>query len=137
MKSLEEYKAELLADGIIDATEAKELESMLFADGKIDSEEANFLFELNDAVSDKDNDSAWNKLFVKAISSYLLDDENTPGEIDETEAEWLYAKIKGDGQIDGVEKELLIHIHVVWKVCIVKEKMTSFGTIKKQLRDNR
>lgn len=110
MKSLEEYKAELLADGIIDATEAKELESMLFADGKIDSEEANFLFELNDAVSDKDNDPAWNTLFVKAISSYLLDDENSPGEIDDAEAEWLYAKVKGDGQIDGVEKELLNYL---------------------------
>ena len=73
-------------------------------------EEANFLFELNDAVSGKDNDPAWNALFVKAISSYLLDDENSPGEIDDAEAEWLYAKVKGDGQIDGLEKELLLNL---------------------------
>lgn len=103
-------KAELLADGIIDANEVKELEVVLYADGKIDEEEANFLFELNDAVSGKDNDPTWNTLFVKAISSYLLDDENSPGEIDDEEAEWLYAKVKGDGQIDGLEKELLLNL---------------------------
>lgn len=110
MKTLNEMKADLLADGIIDANEAKELEVVLYADGKIGEEEANFLFELNDAVSGKDNDPAWNTLFVKAISSYLLDDENSPGEIDDVEAEWLYAKIKGDGQIDGLEKELLLNL---------------------------
>lgn len=59
MKTLQEYKAELLADGIIDANEVKELEQLLFADGKIDSEEADFLFELNDAVTGKDNDCSW------------------------------------------------------------------------------
>ena len=110
MKTLQEMKAELLADGIIDANEVKELEVVLYADGKIDEEEANFLFELNDAVSGKDNDPAWNTLFVKAISSYLLDDENSPGEIDDAEAEWLYAKVNGDGQIDGLEKELLLNL---------------------------
>lgn len=110
MKTLQELKNELLADGVIDANEAKELETLLFADGRIDSEEANFIFELNDAVSGKSNDVTWNKLFVKAITSYLLDDEDSPGEIDETEADWLYNKIKGDGQIDGLEKELLLHL---------------------------
>lgn len=110
MKTLQELKNELLADGIIDANEAKELETLLFADGKIDPEEANFIFEINDAVSGKSNDIAWNELFVKAITSYLLEDEESPGEIDEIEAEWLYNKIKGDGQIDGIERELLLHL---------------------------
>lgn len=110
MKTLQEYKIELLADDIIDASEAKELEKLLFADGKIDSEEADFIFEINDAVSGKNNDSAWNELFVKAIISYLLDDADSPGEIDEVEANWLYDKIKGDGQIDKLERELLLQL---------------------------
>lgn len=108
MKTLSEMKEDLLADGIIDANEVAELEVALYADGKIDEEEANFLFELNDAVSGKDNDPAWNKFFVKAICSYLLEDETSPGDIDDSEAEWLYAKINGDGQIDVLEKELLL-----------------------------
>lgn len=107
MKTLSELKNEILADGIIDANEVKELETVLFADGKIDEEEATLLFELNDAVSGKENDSSWSKLFVKAVSSYVLDDENSNGEIDEQEAKWLYDNIKGDGQIDDTERELL------------------------------
>ena len=110
MKSLEQLKIELLTDGIIDAAEVLELESVLFADGKIDTEEAEFLFEINDAVSGKENDPSWVKLFIDAITSYLLEDENSPGEIDEEEAKWLYNKIKGDGQIDGTEKNLLVNL---------------------------
>lgn len=108
MKSLDQLKKELLADGVIDASEVKELESLLFADGKIDSAEADFLFDLNNAISGKANHASWETLFIKAISNYLLEDENSVGEIDEKEAEWLYNKIKGDGQIDPIEKNLLI-----------------------------
>lgn len=110
MKSLEQLKKELLADGVIDAAEVKELETVLFADGKIDTDEAEFLFDLNNAVSGKANHASWETLFIKAVSSYLLEDENSAGEIDANEAEWLYNKIKGDGQIDTIEKSLLLSL---------------------------
>ena len=110
MKSLEQLKSELLADGVIDAAEVKELEAILFADGKIDADEAEFLFELNNAVSGKENHATWETLFIKAISSYLLEDENSLGEIDQQEAEWLYNRVNGDGQIDSVEKNLLLNL---------------------------
>ena len=110
MKSLEQLKTELLADGVIDATEVKELETVLYADGKIDTDEAEFLFDLNNAVSGKSNHASWETLFIKAITSYLLEDENSAGEIDIDEAEWLYNKIKGDGQIDETEKNLLLNL---------------------------
>lgn len=110
MKSLQQLKSQLLADGIIDAAEVKELEAVLFADGKIDTAEAEFLFELNNAVSGKANHASWETLFIKAISSYLLEDDNSAGEIDSKEAEWLYNKVKGDGQIDSVEKSLLLNL---------------------------
>lgn len=110
MKSLDQLKSELLADGVIDAAEVLELESVLFADGKIDTKEAELLFELNNAVSGKANHSSWEVLFIKAISSYLLEDENSAGEIDTEEATWLYNKLKSDGQIDSVEKNLLLHL---------------------------
>ena len=110
MKTLEQLKQELLEDGIIDADEVKELQEVLYADGVIDREEADFLFELNDAVSGHANHSSWNEFFVKAITSFLLEDEASPGEIDPDETEWLYGKIVGDGQVDGVERELLLHL---------------------------
>lgn len=110
MSSLSELKNAILEDGVIDAAEVSQIESVIFDDGVIDQEEADFLFELNDAVSGKNNDAGWSKLFIKAISSYLLEDEESPGEIDDDEAQWLHDKIAGDGKIDSVEKLLLMHL---------------------------
>ena len=110
MKSLEELKKELLADGIIDVDEVKELEEVLYEDGVIDKDEADFLFELNNAVSGNENAPEWKDFFIKAITSFVLDDETSPGEIDDDEAQYLYDKIKGDGQVDGTEKALLLNI---------------------------
>ena len=110
MKTLEELKKELLADGIIDAGEVKELEEVLYADGVIDKEEVDFLFELNNVVSGKENAPEWKEFFVKTITSFVLEDETSPGEIDDNEAQYLYEQIKGDGQIDDIEKALLENI---------------------------
>ncbi len=110
MKTLEELKKELLADGIIDAGEVKELEEVLYADGVIDKDEADFLFELNNAVSGKENAPEWKDFFVKAITSFVLDDDQSNGEVDEDEAKYLFKQIKGDGQIDDIEKVLLENI---------------------------
>lgn len=110
MKTLQELKDEFLADGVIDANEVAELERVFLADGKIDLEEANILFDINNVVSGKNNAVAWNNFFIRAISSYLLDDNTTPGLIDDDETEWLYNRIKGDGQIDALERELLLNL---------------------------
>jgi hypothetical protein len=110
MKSLKVLKKEILEDGIIDANEVKEIEAIIYQDGKIDQEEADFLFELNDAVSGKSNDKSWETLFIKAISSFVLDDDASNGEIDEDEAKYLFDKIQGDGKIDDIEKKLLNHL---------------------------
>ena len=104
---LNELKADLLADGIIDADEVAQLKEVLYEDGVIDKEEANFLFEINDAVTGKDNDPAWETFFIQAIADFLLKDEVSPGEIDADEAAWLVEKIGADGQVDGTEKALL------------------------------
>lgn len=108
--SLEELKKELLADGKIDAEEVNKLRDVLYADGKIDQEEVDFIFELNDAVSGKKNDPTWNQFFVQVVSDFLLNDEKSPGVIDEEEGKWLIDKISADGQVDGVEKQLLDHL---------------------------
>ncbi|MDR3340813.1 MAG: TerB family tellurite resistance protein [Candidatus Symbiothrix sp.] len=110
MSTLNELKKSILADGVIDEAEVKQLQAVLYADGSIDKEEAEFLFELNDAVSGKDNHASWKTLFVDAITSYLLEDETSPGEIDAEEAEWLLAKIQGDGQLDETEAALLANL---------------------------
>lgn len=107
MSNLSELKKSILADGVIDEHEVKQLREVLYADGIIDKEEAEFLFELNNAVSGKENHSSWATLFIQAISSYLLDDEISPNEVDEDEAKWLIEQIQGDGKLDEIEIALI------------------------------
>jgi len=110
MKVLETLKKKILADGVIDASEVNEIETVLYADGSIDKEEADFLFELNDAVTDKNNHASWEALFVKAIAGFVLDDDDSNGEIDSEEEAYLLYKLQGDGQIDKTEKALLKYL---------------------------
>ncbi|QHI37707.1 hypothetical protein IMCC3317_30880 [Kordia antarctica] len=110
MKTLEELKKAVLADGVIDADEVQEIEKVIYADGKIDQDEADFLFELNDAVTGKDNHSSWTDLFIKAVASFVLDDDGSNGEIDADEAAYLVKQIEGDGEVDATEHALLVYL---------------------------
>ena len=108
MADFEKLKRELLEDSVIDAAEVAKLKELLYEDGIIDKKEADFLFELNDAVSGKDNAPEWKEFFIQAICDFLLKDEVSPGIIDPEEEMWLLKKIENDGQVDDVEKDLLI-----------------------------
>jgi len=108
--SLDELKTQLLEDGVIDADEVTKLRERLYADGIIDSDEADFLFELNDAVSGKENAAEWTDFFVEAISDYVLKDDESPGVVDDSEAAALIAKIKSDGVVDDTEMALLVNL---------------------------
>lgn len=110
MANLDELKKDLLSDGIIDVEEVETIKHKIYEDGKIDREEANFLFELNSAVTGKDNAPEWKELFIDAITAYVLEDEMSPDVIDEDEADYLYEQINGDGQIDDTERALLENI---------------------------
>lgn len=107
MSNLNELKKSILADGIIDEQEVKQLREVLYADGVIDKEEAEFLFELNDAVTGNENHESWDQLFIDAICDFLLQDEKSPGVVDEDEALWLIEKVNNDGKIDELELKLL------------------------------
>lgn len=108
--SLEEIREAVLEDGVIDTEEAMALRERVYLDGKVDQEEADFLFELNDAVSGKDNCSEWTDLFVDALTAFVLEDDETPGVIDESEAIYLISKIFADGTVDSNEIALLTNL---------------------------
>lgn len=108
--SLDDLAADILDDGIIDADEVKRIRERVYADNVIDREEADFLFKLNDATSGKDNSPEWKDLFVEAIAKHVLDDETSPGVIDEDEANWLISRVEGDETYDDNEKALLSYI---------------------------
>jgi len=108
-------KSSILEDGLIDDDEVALLKGFIFGSGGGDGEgvsreEADFLFELNDACSGKNNSPKWKELFVEALSRHLLEDEKSPGVIDQQEAQWLVNKVEGDGSYDENEKALLLEI---------------------------
>ena len=100
----------VIADGVVDASEVKEIREVFYADGKIDKEEADAMFEINDAVSGKANDASYVKLFVDVISDFVLKDDETPGVVDKEEGDYIADKVEGDGSIDDNERALLLNI---------------------------
>lgn len=111
-QSLAELQASIVADGVIDAKEAGQIRERVFADNSVDKAEAGFLFALNDATTGKANSPRWNALFVEAVSAFVLEDDATPGAVDEAEGAFLVSHIQGDGQVDANEKALLANVWV-------------------------
>lgn len=118
MSGLSELVTSILEDSVIDEGEVGQLRALLLADGIIDRTEADALFQLNDATSGNDNDASWKAFFVESLCAHVLEDDKSPGEVDEDEAAYLKAKIHSDGKVDDNEKALLTAL---------KEKAT--GTI--------
>lgn len=112
---LSSLKTAVLEDGIIDEAEVQMISKVIYGTASgagvgVDRAEADFIFDLNDATSGKDNHPSWNELFVEAITKHVLEDEISPGEVDEDEADWLLGRIEGDEQYDENEKALLANI---------------------------
>lgn len=107
---MEKLVENVVADGVVDAAEVKVIREKFYDDGKIDQEEADAMFKINDAVSGNDNHESYKQLFVDVISDFVLKDEKTPGVIDKSEGDYLVGKIEGDGEIDSIEKALLLNI---------------------------
>jgi hypothetical protein len=122
--SLDDLATDIVADGVVDSEEVAKIRERIYADGVIDCEEADFLFAVNDKVSGKANDPGWKKLVVEALTGHVLDDDVSPGELDDDETEYLIGKIQGDGQVDEVELALLVNI--VGKAKKTTEKFQHF-----------
>jgi hypothetical protein len=126
---LDQLKAEILEDGIIDAEEVGWLRERLYDDGVIDQEEADFLFALNDAVSGKANHASWGELFAQAIADFVLKDDVSPGVVDEDEAAYLHGKLWADGQIDEVERLLIAKLKADAKAPFPAKLEALFGLL--------
>ncbi len=113
---LTSVKAAVIADGIVDSDEVDTLKKVVYGSGgsggaEVDRAEADLLFDINDATTDNaGHDPSWQAFFVEAIAKHVLEDETSPGEIDEDEGDWLIGRIEGDGEYDTNEKALLTHI---------------------------
>lgn len=107
MKTLGELRKELFADGRLSNEEVKTLRSVMYEDEGMNRTKGDFLFELKDTICKDHLPEDFAKVFVESITALLLDDEESPGEIDEAEAKWLRAKIQYKGYFDSIDDELL------------------------------
>lgn len=98
----------ILADGHIDESEVDAIRAEIYADGIIDLDEAQDLFTLADEADSYCD--AFATLFIEAITTAVLSDEETPGVVDADEAEFLNAMIMGDGEVSDLERRLLANI---------------------------
>jgi len=108
MEDLTALRKSLVRDGKMSDNDVKCLrQKLLHYDGCITMEKGNLLFELKDTVSKKNLSARFSDLFVDAICALLLEDEDSPGEIDNKEAKWVRARIQAKGYMDRYDKRLL------------------------------
>lgn len=102
-----QLKKELFVDGRLTKSDVERLRESC---EEVDKATADFLFQLKDNLRSDKVDGSFYLFFVEAISSFLLEDEDSPGEIDDSEAKWLRAKITRKGYIDKTDKLLLSNL---------------------------
>ncbi len=108
MEDLAALRKSLVRDGKLSDNDVECLrQKLLHDDGGITMEKGNLLFELKDTVSKKNLSARFSDLFVDAICALLLEDEDSPGEIDNNEAKWVRARIQAKGYMDRYDKRLL------------------------------
>jgi uncharacterized membrane protein YqhA len=110
MNTLQELKKTIFADGQIDRTDITKLREVIFNEEGINREKSEFLFQLKDSISRKRMTRDMETLFIETITAYLLEDLESPGEIDDAEARWLRAKIQSKGYADSTDKKLLANL---------------------------
>ena len=98
----------IVQEAAINADQVRELERFVKEDWVIDKDEAKLLFRINRALDDSENIcSEWTQFFVASISRLVVMDMNSPGEIDESEGDWL-ADMMNEFSIDNESEQKLI-----------------------------
>lgn len=108
--SLSALVESIIADGVVDDQEALDFETQVYLDGEVERDEADAAFAINNAVSGAANSPEWERVFVRVVTDYVLQDDTTPGIVDDDEAAYLIENIEGDDNVDPIERALLVNI---------------------------
>lgn len=108
MNKLEELRDEIIRKGTFNQDDVESLSHLIYAD-EMNMAKGNILFEIKEHVKGK-APSSFKKLFVNAITKFLLDDAESPGRIDRDEAQWLRARIQFMSEYDAYDRALVENI---------------------------
>lgn len=93
-----ELSARALPGGVFTDASVEQLRGLLMAGGATEGVSrplANVLWRLHDSSDASRNAAAWGTYFASEMARHLLEDDESPGEIDDDEAEWLAARLEG------------------------------------------
>lgn len=110
MSDFHELRKSIFKDSVLKEEDIQKLKDMLFDEEGMTREKGDFLFDLKDTISPEKQSSSFKSLFVEAITVLLLEDEVSPGEIDESEAKWLRARVQKKGYFDKTDHKLLVNL---------------------------
>lgn len=106
-----EVLTKVIQDAAINPAQVKELERFVREDWIIDHDEAKFLFRVNQALGCNEDDCAeWTKFFVTSICRFVVQDLDTPGEIDATEGDWLAEMLETFSVANDSENALILEL---------------------------
>ena len=98
----------IMADGLISSDEIKALKQKLDEDWVVDRPEVELLFKVNQSLGDRDEKCEdWLSFFVDNVSRLSIMDLSTPGEIDQSEGDWLADLLDQNGVNNASETALL------------------------------
>lgn len=106
----QELRKQIFATGDINEDDVALLRKVMLEEQGMDREKGNFLFDIKDNTQPSNQCGAFKDFFVEAITSLLLDDDETPGEISDDEAKWLRAKIRLKGYTDKTDDTLISNL---------------------------
>ncbi|MBR3455546.1 MAG: YqhA family protein [Bacteroidaceae bacterium] len=128
---LRQIKNQIVAKSSCTPEDVINIEEALYDEEGINAEKGALLFELKNSIRNLGSiPPQFANLFVEAICKLLLEDEESPSEIDDSEAKWLRAQIKRDGFVDDLETRLLEELRLrsmnFPAILVTKNKMELF-----------
>ena len=110
MENLEIIRDRVIKHHELTENDVNEIANILKDSIGMDMRRGNLLFEIKEHALKGKYDPRFKKVFVDAITKFLLDDDNSPGKIDPEEAKWLRARIQYNGEYDAFDKAVIDNI---------------------------
>ena len=92
----------------VTAEDVKILSDKVNANWKIGLGEAEILFKINKSIDEACPE--WTEFFVSSISRLIVMDMNTPGEINDSEGDWLADMLEAHGADNATQKSLVYEL---------------------------
>jgi hypothetical protein len=135
---LEKIASKAIEQGFVDPESVTSMTKHYDAHALVCQDKADLLFTINAGVrTSQQNCPAWNQLFAQAICRFVVFDLNSPGEIAESESQWLLQQLSNLEELTESEICLLKEIqeNAISVTPAVRELVDRVKMVENQLTD--